>query len=134
MGSDAQYFELGGPYTLRAYDYNELDGTRMALMNLELRVPFVDRIQMAIPPISFYGIRGAMFFDIGAAWSDSRQFQLFQRDPNALLKMKDLNGSLGTGIRMIISPFMMKLDFSWKTDLSSISDKARISFVLGSEY
>jgi len=133
-GPDAQYFELGGPYTLRAYDYNELDGTRMALMNVELRIPFVDRLQLAVPPISFYGIRGALFFDAGAAWNVNREFQAFASDPDAMIKMKDLRGSLGTGVRMIISPFLMKLDFSWKTDLSSVSDKARISFVLGSEF
>ncbi len=134
VGPDAQYFELGGPYTIRAYDYNEFYGTKMAMMNMELRVPFIDRIQMAIPPISFYGIRGALFFDAGAAWSDNRQFQPFQRDAYAILKMRDLKGSMGTGVRMILSPFLMKLDFSWKTDLSSISDKVKISFVLGSEF
>jgi hypothetical protein len=133
-GTDAQYFDLGGPYTLRGYDYNELYGTKMALMNLELRVPFVDRIQMAIPPISFYGIRGAIFFDAGAAWTDNKEFQAFRQDDDAILKMNDLRGSLGTGVRMIVSPFLLKLDFSWKTDMSYLSKDPNITFVLGSEF
>ncbi len=132
-GAEAQYFELGGPYTIRGYDYNQLYGTRMAMGSLEMRVPFVDRVQMAIPPISFSGIRGALFLDAGAAWSDDRAFQAFQDSPG-LLRLKDLRAGMGTGIRMLVSPFAMKLDFAWKTDLASVYDRVRVTFVLGSDF
>jgi outer membrane protein assembly factor BamA len=105
----------------------------MAMGSLEMRVPFVDRIQMAIPPISFYGIRGALFLDAGAAWSDNRSFQAFQDSPG-LLRLKDLRAGMGTGVRMLVSPFAMKLDFAWKTDLASVYDKVRVTFVLGSDF
>lgn len=133
-GPDPQRFYLGGSQTLRGYEYESMYGTRMALANLELRVPFIDRLDMAFPPISIYGIRGAIFYDMGAAWSDDRKFQGASRPETSLLRLEDLRASVGTGVRVNLYPFMVKLDLAWPTDLARIEPRPVVSFSLGSEY
>lgn len=134
VGPDPQRFYLGGSQTLRGYGYESMYGTRMALANLEMRVPFIDRLEMAFPPLRFYGIRGAFFYDMGAAWSDDRMFQGASRPGDALIRLEDLRASLGTGVRVNLYPFLMKLDLAWPTDLARIDPRPVVSFSLGSEY
>lgn len=134
VGPDPQRFYLGGSETLRGYDYESLYGTRMALANLEMRFPFIDRLDMAFPPLKIYGIRGAIFYDMGAAWSDDHEFRGATRPDDALLRLDDLRASIGTGVRINLYPFMIKLDVSWPTDLSRIKSIPGVSFSLGSEY
>lgn len=134
VGPDPQRFYLGGSQTLRGYGYESMYGTRMALGNLELRIPFIDRLEMAVPPLRLYGIRGTLFYDMGAAWSDDRQFQGASRPDDALVRLEDLRASLGTGVRIGLYPLVIKLDFAWPTDLARISRSPVVSFALGSEY
>lgn len=134
VGPDPQRFYLGGSQTLRGYDYESMYGTRMALGNLELRIPFIDRMEMAFPPLSIYGIRGAFFYDMGAAWSDDRKFQGASRPEDALLRLDDLKASVGTGVRIGLYPFVIKLDLAWPTDLTRVARRPVVSFALGSEY
>lgn len=133
-GRDAQLFSMGGPYDLHGYEYEEFYGTRIALANLEFRFPLIDRMDLAVPPIRFGGIRGALFFDIGAAWSDDRAFQAFERSGGALLKTKDLRTGLGGGMRVNLYPFLLKLDFGLATDLSMISRSTKATVTFGSEF
>ncbi len=133
-GHDPQRFYLGGSQTLRGYSYESLYGTRMALANLELRLPFIDRLEMAIPPLRLYGIRSALFYDMGAAWSDDREFQGATSSSGAWLRLVDLRASLGTGVRLSLYPLVIKLDLAWTTDLSRIDRRPVLSFALGSEY
>jgi Tol biopolymer transport system component len=134
VGPDPQRFYLGGSQTLRGYEYESMYGTRMALANLEMRIPFIDRLELAFPPIRIYGIRGAFFYDMGAAWSDDRKFQGASRPETALLRLEDLKASLGAGVRVNLYPFMIKLDLAWPTDLARIRPRPAFSFSLGSEY
>jgi len=133
-GTDAQLFSLGGPYDLHGYDYDEFFGTRVALANLEFRFPLIDRLDLAVPPLRMGGIRGALFFDLGAAWSDDRSFQAFDGRSAALLKTKDLRSGLGGGMRINLYPFLLKIDFGLATDLAMISTGTRTTVTFGSEF
>lgn len=134
FGPDAQHFYLGGPNTLHGYDYDQFYGTRMALANFEMRFPLVDRLEMAFPPLSFYGIRGAFFLDAGAAWDRNEMFKPFERSDYSLLKLKDLKASLGVGTRINLYPFLIRLDLAWPTDLMKMERNPVVSFALGSEF
>lgn len=133
-GADAQLFSLGGPYDLHGYDYDEFYGTRVAVANLEFRFPLIDRLDLAFPPMRIGGIRGAFFFDMGAAWTDDRRFQAFERDGGALVKTKDLRTGLGGGLRVNLYPFLLKIDFGLATDLARISKSTKSTVSFGSEF
>ncbi len=54
---------------VRGSYYYELQGTRYAIANLELRFPLIYFIQTGFPlPLFLQQIRGVIFTDIGAAW------------------------------------------------------------------
>ena len=56
---DKSLFYLGGIDTLRGYSYEELIGTRMGLLNFELRIPFIDELRFGWPfSWAIGGIRG----------------------------------------------------------------------------
>lgn len=134
VGEDPQRFYIGGSQTLRGYEYESLYGTRMALANLEMRIPFIDRLEMAFPPLRFYGIRGAFFYDMGGAWYRNHDFKGAASGQGYLIKLEDLKASLGTGVRINLYPLLVKMDLAWPTDLSRIEPRPVFSFSLGSEY
>ena len=134
LGPDAQRFYLGGPNSLHGYDYDRFYGTKTALANFELRFPLIDRLEMAFPPIAFYGIRGAFFFDLGAAWTDPGFFKPLVKSSRALIKLDDLKAAIGTGGRINLYPFLIRVDVAWPTNLSVIEKNPVVSFTLGSEF
>ncbi|MBI5805001.1 PD40 domain-containing protein [candidate division TA06 bacterium] len=134
QGPDAQRFYLGGPNSLHGYDYDKFYGTKTVLANFEMRFPLIDRLEMAFPPLSFYGIRGAFFFDVGAAWTDAGSFRALESTDLALVKLDDLKASIGTGGRINLYPFLIRVDVAWPTDLSVIARNPVVSFTLGSEF
>jgi outer membrane protein assembly factor BamA len=134
QGPDAQRFYLGGPNTLHGYDYDRFYGTKTALANFEMRFPLIDRLEMAFPPLAFYGIRGAFFFDVGAAWTDAGSFRTLEKTGRALIKLDDLKAAIGTGGRINLYPFLIRVDVAWPTDLSVIARNPVVSFTLGSEF
>jgi outer membrane protein assembly factor BamA len=133
-GRNAQLFNLGGPSDLHGYDFDEFHGTRIAVTNLEFRFPLIDRLDLAFPPMHIGGIRGAFFLDLGAAWTDDKRFQAFERSDQSLLKTKDLRSGLGGGLRVNLYPFLLKIDFGLATDLAKISKSTKATVTFGSEF
>ena len=66
-GGDDLVFYLGGPWTLRGYEYNQFFGRTTQLFNTELRFPLIDGLRIGLPfgPIELPMFRGALFFDAG---------------------------------------------------------------------
>lgn len=50
-------------------DLNQLIGSRIALVNAELRFPLIQQLNLSVLPIGFPPIEGAIFLDIGMAWN-----------------------------------------------------------------
>ncbi|UCF77673.1 MAG: PD40 domain-containing protein [Candidatus Eiseniibacteriota bacterium] len=121
-GEDAQRFFTGGPYTLRGYEDFEFVGTRVVFVNSEFRFPFIDRLGLVWPlPVGFRNIKGVLFFDIGAAWSDDESFKPFTRVGGLRMNPAYGGASLGTGLRTGLSFIILKVDFAWRTDFDSVS-------------
>ncbi|KPJ59918.1 MAG: hypothetical protein AMJ46_09095 [Latescibacteria bacterium DG_63] len=133
-GRDAQRFFTGGPYTLRGYEDFEFVGTRVLFVNTEFRFPFIDRLGLVWPlPIGLRNIKGILFFDIGAAWSDDEIFRPFSRAGGFHMDPAFGGASMGTGIRTGLAFVILKLDFAWRTDFDSVSGyRAHIS--IGGEF
>lgn len=71
-GKEARRFFMGGSWDLRGYPRWSLRGKRLWLISQELRFPFLDQLVLRFPigGLTFFGIRGALFFDAGNAWDD----------------------------------------------------------------
>lgn len=135
-GSDPLFFSIGGPYTLRGYDYGEIRGTRIALTNFEFRFPLIDQLSLGFPPITFRNIRGAFFFDMGGAWTrvDGREdFQPFESG-GKIGRLNDLQAAYGFGIRINLGFFLLRYDIAQPTDLSRSLGSSKDYFSLGVDF
>lgn len=127
---NAQNFYMGGVNTLRGYGDFDFSGTNMALLSLELRHPFIDRLDIASPiPLSLRGLRGVMFIDLGAAWD--RDFRGVVDDGGA--RLSDIKAAFGFGVRMRLGFFIIRVDTGWPTDLHR-TGSPRTHFALGAEF
>ncbi|MFH1755771.1 MAG: BamA/TamA family outer membrane protein [Candidatus Latescibacterota bacterium] len=120
-GKDARAFFLGGPTTLRGYDYLVFTGTRMGLVNLEYRYPLVDALIFGWPGRwGFTNIGGTLFFDAGAAW-DKDDFEAFW-DSGDKPRFKDIRSNFGFGTYFHLGYFLLNFQFAWPTDLQRVGD------------
>jgi len=134
LGDDPQFFRIGGPYTLRGWSYGGLRGTRIGLMNLELRFPLIDYLQIGFPlPIAIGGVRGAVFFDAGAAWEDTSNFRAF-RTVDGTWRMEDIKGAFGLSTSMNVGFTVVRWYLAWRTDLAHTPGAARGYFSLGLDF
>ena len=129
FGKDNEYFTLGGAYDVRGYSTYYPDfGSRVVFSNLELRVPFIDQLDMAFPlPLTLGGIRGVVFTDAGVIWDDEPPVLWENGD------LVDLKASYGVGVRWLFGYWMLKLDFArpYQTE----EDKPwRVHFRLGADF
>jgi len=138
FGDDARAFVLGGPFTLRGYDFydyqdtSHLAGSKIVLMNLEYRLPLLDALIFGWPGRWGFGPIGAtLFFDAGAAWTDV--FQPFGDDVSGTWGMKDLRGAYGLGIRTRLGFIPMKFDWGRRTDLRG-AGRTEFHFSIGPEF
>ncbi|UCG52957.1 MAG: PD40 domain-containing protein [Candidatus Latescibacterota bacterium] len=115
-GKDPRTFFLGGPTTLRGYDFLSFEGSRMAFMNVEYRFPLIDALIVGWPGRWGIGnIGGKVFFDAGAVW-DKGDIKPFRDDVNGL-QFKDALGDLGLGLHFYIGYFLLNFQWAWQTDL-----------------
>ena len=120
---------------LRGTDYYEQIGTKFFLTNIELRFPFIRYFILGVPPMFFSNIRGALFFDMGAAWTDDKQFQMFKTDKGSLLpSLATPIGGFGFGMRVNLGIFLLRYDLAWRTDLTRTYGKPKSYFSLGAEF
>src|SRR4029078_9456353 len=72
FGAEPQSFHVGGFATLRGYPDFDLVGTRMAIVNAELRFPFIQQLVLVGPvPLGSFNLKGAVFSDAGIIWNDT---------------------------------------------------------------
>ena len=139
FGRDKSLFYLGGIDTLRGYSYEELIGTRMGLVNFELRIPFIDELRFGWPfSWAIGGIRGIIFADFGTVWSEDEfnsdnRYYLLRREGNRL-RLDDARGSIGLGLRLQLGFFSLDFDVARRTDLASIDPDTTFHFGLGQAF
>ena len=139
FGDDRSYFYLGGIDTLRGYNYEELVGTRIGLLNFEVRIPFIDVLHFGWPvQWTLGGIRGIAFADLGGAWSDwqygpKNPFKIFVRDKNRI-RLEDVKASIGAGLRLQLGAFSLDFAAAWHTDLISVEPGMKYHLGLGQTF
>ncbi len=139
FGADKSLFYLGGIDTLRGYNYEDFVGSRIGLLNLELRIPFIDVLYFGWPiRWSIGGIRGIFFADFGGAWADWRfdsdtPFRIFERENNRI-RLADVKGSIGVGLRLRLGLFSIDFAAARHTDLTSIKPGVKYHLGLGQAF
>jgi hypothetical protein len=129
-GPDARSFFLGGPTTLRGYDYLAFDGNRMAILSAEYRFPFVDALILGWPGRWGLGnLGGSVFADVGTAW-DNGDVRFLESNPTDRVVFQDLRGDVGFGVHMWLGYFLLNLQWAWKTDMTEIYG-SQFHFYLG---
>ena len=109
FGNDLDYWSIGGPYSLRGYDYYAFTGSKIGFLNFEFRFPFIDRLNIAFPlPLEIRSIRADIFADLGGVYTDS--FKLYETDGG--FRLKDLKLGIGAGLRFSFMYIIFRMDFA----------------------
>ncbi|MDQ7052266.1 MAG: BamA/TamA family outer membrane protein [candidate division KSB1 bacterium] len=120
---------------LRGADYYEQSGNRFALVNLEFRFPMIRYLLLGWPlSIGLANVRGALFTDIGGAWSNSDSFKPFRTRDNGYPVLNDLIMGYGFGSRANLGLLLLRFDVAWTSDLYRSSSKPKYYFSLGAEF
>lgn len=126
-GEDPRTFFIGGPSTLRGYDYLSHSGTRMALMSAEYRFPFLDALIFGWPGRWGFGnMMGNVFFDTGATWTNG-DFTPFE--PAHGLQTRDLLANVGGGMSMYFGYFLLNFQMAWQTNFNEIGHSQFYFFI-----
>jgi hypothetical protein len=121
-GDVPEFFSLGGSWTLRGYPWRSIWGSKMLLVNQELRFPLVDRLVIGFPfgDMDFSAFRGALFVDAGNAWND---------------EFGQWRGAVGTGVRLALGGvFVFRLDAARRTDFKSLGNNTHWDFFFGWDF
>jgi Tol biopolymer transport system component len=135
LGDDPQIFFLGGPLTMRGYDYLQFSGSRMLLFNAEYRYPLVDAIIFGWPGRwAIQDIGGTLFFDTGSVWGKGMYVEplpswLEPRFVNDLAFYSDF----GVGFYMRIGYLILNFQLGWPTDFSRTGD-SMFHFFIGPQF
>lgn len=118
-GAEPQRLYLGGSWSFRGFDRRKFYNRNILFASNELRFPLINDLLIGSPlgVIDFRGIRGALFFDTGAAWDD--EFDQFY-------------GSFGGGFRVNLANIvLLRFDFSRTTDFETVSPRTDFDFFFG---
>ena len=136
---DAEVFEVENLYfadvitPLRGYDYYELEGNRYALANLEFRFPMIEYFAMRFPlPITLSRVIGAMFIDIGSAWTNS-DFKGGTTE-GGRKRLQDIKTGFGVGLRANLGFVLLRYDVAWNTDFYNVGPHAEHYFSFGADF
>jgi hypothetical protein len=116
---------------LRGWNYFDITGDRVLLMNSEFRFPFIREVSTVWPiPMQIRYINGALFLDAGYAWTGSGGDA---EGGNNILPPK-IAGGYGFGMRANLGIFVLRYDRGWPTDFMGLWGKPINYFSLGAEF
>jgi Tol biopolymer transport system component len=128
QGNAPNFAYFGGLNTLRGYDFRTLVGQYAGFANVEFRFPLID--VLATPVMVLQQVRGAVFFDIGAARFEGRDFQF--RDDTG--RLQDAKASVGLGLSFNFLGMQLNWDFARRYDLKELEKGYRTSFWIGQTF
>ncbi len=132
LESPGDFAFLAPAMPMRGYNYAEELGTKYALLNMELRFPFIRYLVTGGLPFLFRNILGTAFLDFGTAWTNNKDLALYTRNSEGKKIFKDPLLGTGVGIRTYFV-FMWRLDVAWSYDLQQWS-KPRYYFSFGFDF
>ncbi len=104
-GERPRRVNIGGSWALRGYPlYGYVAGTRAWMVNTEWRFPITDFLSVGFPfgVARFPGVQGALFADLGRAWT-------------ADTRARGVLGSAGLGLRMPVGPpLVLRFDTGYR--------------------
>ena len=134
-GNNPPDLHLGGNTSLRGYDWNEIGGQYVGMINLEARFPFMDNFEIIFPlPLMLGTLRGCLFTDIGTATSDLNRWQAFSYNEEGIWGLEDLKFDMGFGLRMYFWTAVLKFDVALPTDFRSFDNRAKIYVSIGEDF
>ena len=77
-GKEARRYFIGGSWDLRGWPRFGIRGEKIWLTSLEFRFPLIEQLGIRFPffNLGFFGIRGAIFYDMGGVWNDDYETTL----------------------------------------------------------
>jgi Tol biopolymer transport system component len=119
-GSDNRLFFLGGPLTMRGYDYLQFSGSRMVMGSLEYRYPLLDAIIFGWPGRwGISNIGGTVFLDSGAVWGDDVYIEpIDPRIKPRIIEDIKFYSDFGIGFYMRFGFLILNFQVGWPTDFS----------------
>jgi len=127
-GTFSNFYYFGGLNTLRGYDFRSIVGNRAAFANVELRFPLVDALVM--PGFVLQGVRGNLFFDIGAANFKGQPFKFRGADGRFI----DGKAALGYGLSFDFLGLELHWDFARRFDGKHTVGGKRTTFWIGQTF
>jgi Tol biopolymer transport system component len=118
---------------MRGFNYNVKNGTKFALMNYELRYPFIQYLVTGGLPIALGNITGATFLDVGSSWTREKAFRGFGKDSQGKSATQDLLIGTGMGVRMFLFGLPLKIDVAWSYNGTGFS-VPKYYFSLGGDF
>ncbi len=123
-GKETRRFFAGGSWDLRGWNRWSIRGEKLWLSSVELRFPLVDKLSINFPflGLSLFQIRGAAFFDAGAAWDKV---------------YKETLGSVGAGFRInLFNVIVLRYDIGKKIEknFSRFQPKLFYQFFFGWDF
>jgi len=117
-------YYLGGPYTIRGYDFatisprdpvtgERIGGNKMFLCNLELRFPIVKKLRLI----------GVIFYDMGNAYGEHQKFNL-----------TNVKKSVGVGIRWFSPMGPLRLEWGYALNAAPDESTSNWEFAIGTFY
>ncbi len=120
---------FGGFDTLRGVDFRDLVGDRGFFANFEVRFPLIDFF--VTPVVSFQGIQGRIFLDVGAAYFDhAGDFNFYDSDTS---RLQGGIASYGFGLSVNLLGIDLHWDFGKRWDFKD-SGESFTSFWVGRRF
>ena len=152
LGPDGLEYNLGGPAwfipfspgfnlnvgPLRGFEFSTFTGSRVLLVNSEVRVPFIRNIVFGWPgTFSIPAVDGSFFMDVGTAWNEGDELDLSLHNPHEPFGPADatkrLHAGFGLGLLVyFIAP--LNFEFAKKTDLQGNYSDWNMHFSFGRSF
>ena len=127
------YIFMMAALPLRGFNYNAQIGSKYGLFNFEFRYPLFAFLQAGPLPIGLQSIGGVMFFDMGSAWNQERDYVAFTRRTDGSTVARDLLMGMGTGARIFFIGFLVRFDVAWAWYVNGFSEP-KYYFSLGTDF
>lgn len=122
-GTQEDVFFSSWETPLRGFRYNDFEGTRMGVANVEFRFPFIDRLSFGWPiPLSITNVTGVLFTDVGGAWDNQET-------------MEERGWGFGWGWRLNLGIFVLRYTRAWSVrEFSTVRRNDYTYWSLGAEF
>ena len=131
---------------LRGFDYNIRNGSTFALLNAEVRIPFLKYLSRRPIRISFFRhLQVVGFADVGVAWEGLSPFDednpinldVLRNPPTVLLQVNYYRDPLvfgyGVGLRTLLFGYFIRVDYAWGVQ-TGIVQKPKLHLSMGLDF